>query len=99
MPNREKKYKSFTKYAILLYSDLFDVIHRVIYLETSQESGNHLVRHGEREIWLRPSQVKETGEYHLPGGPVETVQKKQSWKVGDEAPAHLYKQKGVRKWG
>lgn len=76
---------------ILVYVDPLDLKYEVIYLETSEESGNHLVRHLEREIWLRPPQVSGTRRIYEP---LQAPERVTSWTMGDPIPDHLIKRKG-----
>jgi hypothetical protein len=81
---------------ILIYTDIFDNTHEVIFLELSAESGNLKVMHKERgEIWLREKQVKRTGRINEDDKAL--LQKKASWTIGDPVPAHLIKEKKGRK--
>jgi hypothetical protein len=87
---------AYRKNEILIYTDLFDEDQQVVYLETSDESGNHKVKFGEREIWLRPPQLKGTGKiYEKPLEDVGT-EKKKGWEWGDAIPEHAYKKKKKR---
>jgi hypothetical protein len=88
---------AFAKDEILTYSDLLGRDHQVIYLETSGESGNHLVIHieqeRERRIWLRPAQVKGTGQiYEKPKAPAG--EKRKGWTIGDPVPEYAIKKRG-----
>jgi hypothetical protein len=85
----------FQSNEILIYFDLFEKEHQVRYVETSLESGNHLVmiteNDLERGIWLRPPQVKGTGLIQEQIVIPERV--KTSWTMGDPIPEHLIKKK------
>ena len=85
----------YLKREILTYFDLFDQRHEVRYVETSPESGNHLVMitidDVERGIWLRPPQVEGTGLVYEQPAIQERV--KASWTMGDPIPEHLIKKK------
>jgi hypothetical protein len=80
---------------LLIYFDLFEKEHQVRYVETSLESGNHLViiteNDLERGIWLRPPQVKGTGI--IQEQKVIPERGKVSWTMGDPIPEHLIKKK------
>lgn len=85
----------FSKNEILIYFDLFEKEHQVRYIETSPESGNHLViiteHDQERGVWLRGPQLKGTGIIQEQQIIPERV--KASWTMGDPVPEHLIKKK------
>lgn len=85
---------AFTDGEILIYTDLLDRVCEVIYIRTDGEMGNHLVKHDEREIWLRPAQVKGTGRIHRAEAP-SVGSKKKGWTLGvDPVPEYAIKKRG-----
>lgn len=83
---------------ILIYKDLFDIDHEVEFIQVHEEGFTVLVKHEERgNIWLRPTQLQETGRKAEKKKLQQETRKKTTWTIGDPIPEHLIKTKGGKK--